>query len=160
MNFKRVSLLLSIVLAPWTLQALESDQYAAIEVEADAIDADKTGESILSGAVRIRQGSLVIDADSATIYQTQDNQMSRIYLQGGPVVLVQTLDDEGEIRVEAASVDYRIAKQLLVLQGSVSIQQSRGDIRGDRIEYNLKTSKIKAVGELEQVKLTIQPKTT
>ena len=69
-----------------------------------------TNTTVLTGNVRIVQGSLVVKAARADI--TQDKgEVSRALLTGAPATLKQTMTGGGELNASASTIDYKLAEE-------------------------------------------------
>ena len=128
----------------------ESDQNSCILSDA--------GQCVMTGNVRITQGSLDITAAKAVIYRA-NGDISRAVLTGGPAVLKQQMDDGTPMTAHAANVDYNLQNEVVVFTGNVELQQPRGTMNGQRVVYNLKTGAIDSGGSGSgRVKMRIMPK--
>ena len=117
-----------------------------------------SGTCVLTGDVRITQGTLDISAAKATIYRG-GGDISRAVLSGAPVVLKQTMDDGTPMTARATGVDYNLQTEVVVFTGDVSLQQPRGSMSGARVVYNLKTGSVESGGQGSgRVRMTILPK--
>jgi lipopolysaccharide export system protein LptA len=111
------------------------------------------------GNVVITQGSLRIQANSAVIHRVNGDS-NRAVLTGTPVKLTQKLDNGSTFNADAATVDYDLANETVVLTGSVSIDQpGRGTMASQKITYDLKTGRVESGGEGNgRVSLRMLPK--
>ena len=142
--------------------ARTSDRNQPMDVESDRTDADigDNGEAVLSGNVKITQGSLEVGADKATIKRS-DGDISEVVLTGTPATLHQVNDNGETMNAQAAQITYYTAgKDLIVLSGGVVIEQPRGTLRGETIKYDLKTGRLDGGGDGSRVHMRIMPKTT
>jgi len=155
------SLILLATLLPVDAIAKSTDRNQPMDVESDRTDADisDNGEAILSGNVKITQGSLEVAADKATIKRA-DGDISEVVLTGAPATLHQVNDNGETMNAQAAQITYYTAgKDLIVLSGAVVIEQPRGTLRGETIKYDLKTGRLDGGGDGSRVKMRIMPKT-
>jgi lipopolysaccharide export system protein LptA len=119
---------------------------------------DDSAPTVLSGGVKINQGSLDIDSSTATI-STRNGDPSRAVLSGSPVVLKQQMDDGTPMTARASKVDYDLNTEIVVFTGNVKIEQPRGNMSGERIVYNMKTGRVESGGAGNgRVKMRINPK--
>ena len=117
------------------------------------------GECVLTGNVKIIQGSLNIDAAKATIFRASGD-ISRALLSGSPVTLNQQMDDGTQMTAHASNVDYNLKTDIVVFTGNVQLDQPRGSMSGQHVVYNLKTGSIDSGGEAgSRVKMHILPRT-
>ena len=114
--------------------------------------------NVLSGDVRINQGSLDIRAARAEI-TLRNGDPVRALLTGTPVTLKQQMDDGTPMSAHAGTVDYNLNTDIVVFTGDVEIQQPRGSMNGQRVVYNLKTGNVESGGEGNgRVKMRILPR--
>ncbi len=140
--------------------ARSSDRNQPMDIDAGqqkgSLD-DRT-PTVLSGGVTIIQGSLTVVSDQATI-TTAGGDISRVVFSGRPAKLKQLLDDGSPMSASANGIDYNTRTETVVFTGSVSIQQPRGTLSGQRVVYNMKTGDVTSGGPGNgRVKMRIQPK--
>jgi lipopolysaccharide export system protein LptA len=149
MNQARNSLVLATLalLACAPALALKSDREKQVKVDATTMVANvNQGNATLSGKVVIEQGTMVVRAAKAVITRNDKQELSRAVLTGDPATLSEDLDDGGRLDASAAQIDYDLANNLVVLSGNAVLAQPRGEMRGERITYNLKDGRIDAGG--------------
>ena len=148
-------LLISLLGQP--LWALPSDRAQAIHIESNrATRNDKTGITIYTGAVKIRQGTLNISADKVTVY-TQGSIVSKIVCVGKPATYQQQAKSEDDVMTARANtIEYQLAKEIMLLTGDASVKQSGTEIKGPVINYDLKHEKMQAGGD-GRVQMVIPP---
>jgi len=165
-NLLRLAALLP--LAVLTLGALPpaalaktTDRNAPMDVEADRTDAtiSDSGDAILTGNVKITQGTLDVQADRAVIHRA-GGDISEVTLTGNPATLKQVNDNGEAMNARAAQIVYTLSSDLVVLTGSVVVEQPRGTLRGETIKYDLKTGHLDGGGDGKRVQMRIMPKTT
>jgi lipopolysaccharide export system protein LptA len=131
------------VLAP--VQAKRTDRDQPMDVQASHFDGFRKPNSTttLKGNVVITQGSLKATGDLAKVHFDANAEIDSVVLTGSPAHLRQ-MDDNGNLmQGDAATIDYKVAKDYAVLQGHASItQQGRGEAHGDRLTYNTQTSEM------------------
>ena len=141
--------------------ARTSDRSQPMDVEAGSSDCSvsDTGQCVLTGDVRITQGTLVIRAGQAVVHRSNGN-IQRVVLTGGPAQMSQELDDGSKINARAGNVDYDLSTDTVVFTGDAHIDQpGRGNISGGRIAYNMKSGQVQGTGEGKgRVKMQFQPK--
>ena len=154
------SLILLATLLPVDAIAKSTDRNQPMDVESDRTDADlgDDGEAVLSGNVKITQGSLEVAADKATIKRA-DGDISEVVLTGAPATLHQVNDNGETMNAHASTITYTLSSELIVLSGAVVIEQPRGTLRGETIKYDLKTGRLDGGGDGSRVKMRIMPKT-
>lgn len=154
------STVLLAALLPFALQAKTTDRNAPMDIEADRTDAmlGDDSESVLTGNVRITQGTLDVGADRAVIHR-RAGDISQVVLTGGPATLKQVADNGEPMNAQARQIVYALTSETVVLTGGVVIEQPRGTLRGETIKYDLKTGRLDGGGDGSRVKMRIMPKT-
>jgi len=121
--------------------------------------------TVLSGNVRMEQGSLKANGDQARVYDLSqpgsDTTVRRLVLTGVPAHLEQRLDDGGRMSAQAATIDYNDGTGIAELTGNVVvIQQGQSEFRGPRMIYNTNTGAMEggAEGGSEQIQLIFKPR--
>jgi lipopolysaccharide export system protein LptA len=126
--------------APLLAQALANHSTnAPVDVEADRIEVqDRADRAIFSGNVRVRQGSLNLDAARLTV----------AYSTGGSGVDIQRLDAAGGVTVRSPSETargqfavYDLNRRLITMIGGVTLEQGDNTVRGGRLVINLDTGR-------------------
>ncbi|MDR7097988.1 lipopolysaccharide export system protein LptA [Lysobacter niabensis] len=148
------------LLTPGGAWAKSSDRNQAMDIEAGASAGglDDRQPTVLSQGVNITQGSLKIQADTATV-TTRGGDPVRAVLTGGPVKLSQQLDDGTPMNATAGRVDYDLVSDVVVFTDKVNIQQPRGSLSGPRVVYNMKTGMVNSSSDSTgRVRMTIQPR--
>lgn len=139
--------------------AKSSDRDQPMDIDANHVDGllDDNSVSVFQGNVRIRQGSLEVDADRAEVHR-KAGDIDRIVLTGGPVRLRQVSDQGEPMDASARQVVYTLASDVMVLTGDVDIRQPRGNLRGEMVKYDLGTGRLDGGGDGKRVSLRILPK--
>ena len=153
-------LLLTLCLtAPAGAQVFISERDQPMDVDADTLDGEMTENSVsrLIGNVVIRQGGLDVRADLAVI-TTRNGEIDRVELEGKPVVMSLVDRNSETTKGRANRVEYLLADELVVFTEDVYIEQPRGNVRGERIVYNLATGRIDGGGDGSRIQLRIKPK--
>ena len=147
------------VLSP-AAQAKTTDRNAPMDVEADRTDAtiSDSGDAILTGNVKITQGTLDVQADRAVIHRA-GGDISEVTLTGNPATLNQVNDNGEAMNARAAQIVYTLSSDLVVLTGGVVVEQPRGTLRGETIKYDLKTGHLDGGGDGKRVQMRIMPRT-
>ncbi|AXK71393.1 lipopolysaccharide transport periplasmic protein LptA [Lysobacter sp. TY2-98] len=141
--------------------ARSSDRRQAIDIEGGSAvySTDDSRPTVLSGGVTITQGTLRITSSTAEITMV-NGEAVRAVLRGGPVKMSQQLDDGTPMSSTSAAADYDMKADVVVLSGNVTVQQTRGTLTGDRVNYNMKTGQVAsgAAAGGGRVKMHILPK--
>lgn len=156
-----LSLVALLALAAPAAQALKSDADQPLEVAANHFATNQNKHlTILTGAVKLTRGTMKGESDKGTVYQNNDDEISRVVLEGKPARLQQQLDGGGLMRATAANIDYDTDKSTAVLTGNaVVIQEGRGEFRGERIVYNTESGELTGEGDSGGgITMKMQPK--
>lgn len=149
----------ALLLLPISAFALSSDREQEMRIKADDTKATLTadGTANLSGNVQIAQGSLLIQSDSADIFR-KAGQANRALLKGAPATVEQELDSGGKMKARATQIDYDIASNVLVLTGGVVITQPEGELRGERVRYDIDSGKVEGGQTGSRIEMVIPGK--
>lgn len=139
--------------------AKTSDRNQAMDIASDTSNC-QLGDNMsctLSGNIVITQGTLKINASQGQMMQA-GGRPSRAKLSGG-VTMSQTLDDGTPVSTKSAGVDYDFSTEIIILTGGVVITQPRGNLRGERVVYNMRNGQVQSGGQGNgRVHMTLQPK--
>ncbi len=143
-----LSLVALLALAAPAAQALKSDADQPLEVAANHFATNQNKHlTTLTGAVKLTRGTMKGESDKGTVYQNDDDEISRVVLEGKPARMQQQLDSGGLMRATAANIDYDTDKSTAILTGNaVVIQEGRGEFRGERIVYNTESGELTGEG--------------
>ena len=151
----------ALVAASGVAYARSSDRKQPMDIQADSTtyNANNDGTpTVLTGNVVITQGTLKINSVRADVYRGSGD-ITRTVLTGAPVRMSQQMDDGTPINVVASRVDYDMKTEIVTLTGNVVVTQPRGDLRGERVIYNMRTGQVQSGGQGNgRVRMTIQPK--
>jgi lipopolysaccharide export system protein LptA len=145
--------------------ALPDDKQQEIKISSENASIDqKQGFIIYSGAVKLTQGTLEINADKLTLYRNSDSQhVETVIAEGSPARYQQQPDvDKKIIHAEASNITYIVSKDRLTLTKNAYVEQNGATTRGGRIEYNMTSGTVNASGagnESGRVEFTIPPQT-
>lgn len=143
-------------------QALPSDRSEPISLEADEAERDDVkGTTRYSGNVVMQQGSMKINADQIVIYSEKD-KVTKIAATGKPARYEQKPTAETAVVVaQANTLEYSLLDESLHLVEKAFLEQEGTSLSGNRIDYDVKKSVVKAGGETkthERVRMIINPK--
>ena len=144
--------LLPVALFAWTAahaHGLPGDQAEELVIQADeAVYDTKTGVNVLSGHVRIDQGSLRVEASRVTTTTNADGGLSRIVAEGAPerpATLRQRINPgEPLVTARAARVDYAVAEGHMELRGNAFLKQGDREVGGDVVSWDMKEGRVSA----------------
>lgn len=142
-------------------QATQADRDQPVNVNANSFSGSQdSGKTTFTGNVKIDQGTLHADGNSAVGYFDQNNQVQRVVLTGTPSHLQQKLDDGSMVHGAANTIDYTVSQNTVVLTGDATVvQEGKGSFHGAKLTYNTDSGQISGEsGASGQVHLTLQPK--
>ena len=140
--------------------ARSSDRNKEMLIDAGATSGtlDDRQPTVLSGGVTIRQGTLDVRSNTATV-TTRNGDPVRAVLKGSPVRLTQEMDDGTRMTATGTNVEYNLVTEVVVFTGNVNIEQPRGSLRGERVVYNMKTGQVNSGGPGQgRVQMRIAPR--
>ncbi|MDY0022517.1 lipopolysaccharide transport periplasmic protein LptA [Arenimonas caeni] len=152
-------LILALALAATPALGKSSDRNQPMDISADRTDAMLGDDSVstLEGNVRIRQGTLEVDAARAEVIRAA-GEINRIVLTGAPAVLRQVSDAGEPMEATAGRIVYMLGDETMMLTGNVVITQPRGTLRGETIKYDINTGRLDGGGDGARVQMRILPK--
>ncbi|MGO1073004.1 lipopolysaccharide transport periplasmic protein LptA [Lysobacter sp. CA199] len=153
--------LAALLLAPaMSAQARSSDRNQPMDVDSDQSNCqvgNDSGPCVLTGNVKIVQGTLVINSSKADIKRS-GGDISSVVLTGSQVTLKQELDDGKPFNGRANKVDYDMSKDTVILTGNAFVDNAGDTIASERIVYNMKTGQVESGGTGGRVSMRLQPK--
>lgn len=158
-NYFGVAIMLAALLVGDTTFALTADREQAITVDSDVAESDESkGITTYAGNVVMQQGSMRINADKVIIHNNK-NKVTQIIAIGQPARYQQKPSEkDGMVIAKAHRLEYNIAQGTLHLINQASLQQEGTSLSGNRIDYDVKKSVVKAGGDAsqnERVKMVI-----
>ncbi|KFL37034.1 lipopolysaccharide transport periplasmic protein LptA [Arenimonas donghaensis] len=152
-------LILATLLATAPVLARSGDRNQPMDISADRTDALLGDDSVstLEGNVRIRQGSLEVDAARAEVHRA-GGDINRIVLTGSPANLRQVSDAGEPMEATANRIVYLLADESMMLTGNVVVSQPRGTLRGETIKYDINSGRLDGGGDGARVSMRILPK--
>lgn len=122
--------------------------------------------TLLTGNVRMEQGSLKANGDEAHIYDVSkpgdDSSARRLVLTGKPARLEQLMDNNGgKMTARAATIDYNTGSGIAELTGDVVVvQEGRSEFRGPKMTYNTNTGAMEGGSQApgSEINMIFQPK--
>jgi lipopolysaccharide export system protein LptA len=143
--------------------ALPSDKQQEIKISAENASIDqKQGVITYSGAVKLTQGTLEINAEKLTLFRSNETQsVETVIAEGSPARYQQQPEvDKTVIHAEASNITYIVSKDRLTLTKNAYVEQNGATTRGGRIEYNMTDGTVNASGaghESGRVEFVIPP---
>lgn len=133
--------------------ALQDDRDQAIEFRADeAVHDEVNGTLTYTGSVFMKQGSMNIRADKIIVYGNQE-AVTKIEALGRPVSLAQTPRPNADpIEAKAEQLIYDISDDVIRLNGRAKLSQEGSSLTGERIDYDVRRSIIRASGNKDRAR--------
>ena len=163
MSPRAASVLLTIaalLLTAGTADARRSDRNQPMDIDAghQAGALDDSAPIVLSQGVVITQGTLNINAERAEI-TTRGGDPRRVVLTGSPATMDQEMDSGESMTARANRIDYNIVDDSMVLTGNAHVEQPQGNMRSQRIVYNMQTDQVEAGGgDAGRVQMRLEPR--
>ena len=141
----------ALALAAAAAFALPEDQEQPIRIQADRSESDaRSGVAVLTGDVRVEQGTLRIEAERVTVTD-RDGRLARVVAEGSadePATFRQRLEaGEPIARARAARIDYQVAEQRIELEGGALLTQGEREFAGEVIVYDIAQGRVDARAE-------------
>ncbi len=155
--------LLALLLAPLSAQALDDDTEQPIRIVAnEAVRDEKTGLTVYQGNVQMIQGSIQIEADRITIYRIE-TEGDKIVAEGSPAHLQQQPEPEAALmHAWGGVIEYYRTEDRIQLRDKAHLEQDGSTVRGDRIDYYINEQLVKAAAsessEQDRVEVIIPPR--
>lgn len=144
------------------LLALESDAQQPIVIDSDTATYDDATElSTYTGNVISVQGSIRVNSDKLVVH-FKEGEAEKLVFTGKPAKFKQTPSEGADdITGEALMGEFYPKRNLLVLINNATVWQGTGAYSSDYIEYDIKTSLVKAgdkTSDSKRVRVVIKPK--
>lgn len=149
-----------LLLTVGAADARRSDRNQPMDIESDHISGamDDSAPTVFSRNVIITQGTLRIESDRAEL-TAPGGDIRRVVLTGSPATMQQEMDSGEPMTARANRIDYNVADETMVLTGDAHVEQPQGNMRSQRIVYNLQTERVQAGGDdAGRVQMRIQPR--
>jgi lipopolysaccharide export system protein LptA len=145
-----------------SLLALESDPDQPINIDSNtATYDDASATSTYTGNVITVQGSIRVNSEKLVVYFV-NGDAEKLVFTGNKAKFKQTPSEGAEdITGEALTGEYYPKQNLLVLIKEATVWHGNGTYSSDRIEYNSKTSIVKAgdkASDAKRVHVLLKPK--
>lgn len=126
-------------------QALESDRDQQIEIESDSAEfRELEGITVYSGNVRMSQGSILLLADTMSIY-TEDGDVSRLVATGNRAYYEQIpAENQEKVVAQGKTIEYVLEDDVINLIQQASLTQDGATLKGNRITYDVRNHLLKA----------------
>ena len=145
-------LLMAGGLFPAQTLALKDDRNQPIEISSDSAERDeKLGVTVYHGNVEIKQGSILIQAETVTIKthvaeKSGQEELEEIITVGKPSRIQQQTEANGGewVVATATTIHYDVKADTITLIESADLKQGGRSITGDRIRYDISAQKVLA----------------
>lgn len=140
--------------------ARDSDRNQNMNIQAAHSEGslEDTGVYTFTGAVVITQGTMEIHSDRADIHRA-GGEIAKAELTGKPATLKQQMNDGSWMNARANRIDYDTRNDVIVLIGDYTVTTPRGTTSGQRLTYDLKSSRVESGGDSGRISMTFVPKT-
>ncbi|OUS32662.1 lipopolysaccharide transport periplasmic protein LptA ['Osedax' symbiont bacterium Rs2_46_30_T18] len=161
-KLKQILQLTLVLLAAYTgsALALPGDRQQPIDVVADnAVMNDKTGITVLTGNVKIVQGTMLMTADRLEIFRDAKGDINKMIGTGKPAYFTQQQQPEQPYsKAWGKHMLYSVAKQTVTITGNARVEQLQDKFTGSTVIYHMDKAIVNAIGGKQRVKMIIQPK--
>ncbi len=142
--------------------ALKSDREQAIYIDSNSASYDdKTGISIYTGKVFVRQGSMELHAHKLVVY-LQNREVKRLVATGDDVRFKQKPGpDQKDVKGRSKKAEYLVEKDLLILTDKAVVWQGEDTYASDLIVYNKTNGTVEAgekSSDSKRVSVVLQPR--
>lgn len=119
--------------------ALSTDKNQPVYIDSDSQQVDlKKAKVVFEGKVKLRQGSIVIDADKLIVYRNlKTGELKEIEAYGNLVQFSQKMDDGKMVNGESKELYYSTEKDELTMIDQAMLSQDGSKIRGKKIRYKI-----------------------
>jgi lipopolysaccharide export system protein LptA len=155
------------LIVPTAGHALESDREQPATITADEVDIDfATGKRIYTGNVKLRQGTIKLDADKLEVY-FKDSMLEKAIAVGKPAMFQQRPDGkEHDVIGKAIFIHLDEIQNVITLTREASLTQGPDSVDAKTIIYDMANDKMKIKGNTTTTKNPVsaapapQPATT
>lgn len=122
---------------------------AALPVEATADNLQVNTEdnsAVFSGNAKVIQGVLDLQADQITVLFEEGARNIRLVKAAGKVRFTN-----GQETAEAQNAQFDVASQIITFIGNVVLRQTQTVLTGNKLTYNITTSRSKMSGDVKTV---------
>ena len=136
----------------------DSDQPVYIDSDSQQLDMQSNQVTFL-GDVKLKQGSININADKVIVTRNKDGSINKIEGYGDVATFSQLTDDGKTLHGEAKELHYEVSNDLLTMIDQAMLAQDDSEIRGNHIRYHISSQKLIADGKQkgDRVSTILQP---
>lgn len=143
--------------------ALPEDTQQEIHILSDKASLDRgKGKIIYIGNVKMKQGTLSIEADHVTLIRNQQG-LQQVIAKGSPAKYEQVLSvNEDKTHAYGDTIIYRTDIEKLTLIDNAGLKKAGNLFTGEKIIYSIKDQQVQADGQSQEksagrIKMVIQP---
>ena len=107
---------------------------------------EKSGISKYTGNVLLSKDSLIIKADTVTLYY-KNKELFKALITGSPADVHHQPDNEGKVHSQANKMEFFVNEDRLILKGNAFVDQGNRHFSGEYIEYDTRQRIITAAGD-------------
>jgi len=144
-------------------QALPEDTQQEIRISSDKASLDREkGLIVYTGNVKMKQGTLSIEADKVTLIRNEQG-LQKVTAKGQPAKYEQVLsENEDKTHAYGNTIIYRTDIEKLTLIENAGLEKSGNLFTGEKIVYSIKDQQVQADGQSQEksggrIKMVIQP---
>ncbi len=122
--------------------SVSSETADAIKLASDSLEGNMQDDNaawVLNGNVQLQHGERTMRADRMTVTR-EESKVVHVLAEGNPVEFRQ--NEPNSLTAVSSSMRYNVEEQTLVLTGSVELLQSGNQVRGERVQYDLKRGEL------------------
>ena len=147
---------LALLIACSPAFALKTDRQQPLDVDADRSDGTLgDGTATMQGNILIRQGTLLIRADTANV-EKAEGKVNLIELIGNPVHLQQEIEEQGLVTAEAGKMEYEVATGIVTLTGAADVVHPQYHISGEVLVYDMNLQHFQGSGDEQDGRIRIR----
>ncbi|GMR16530.1 MAG: hypothetical protein BMS9Abin31_0871 [Gammaproteobacteria bacterium] len=150
----KIFYLLSLLVLTLTISPVHAANQKGQKLKQQTIDIkaqyllldEKKGVSKYKGNVQFTKGTLVIKADSVTLY-FKNEKLTKALIKGRPADVQHQPVNEAKVHSQANSMEFFVTEDRLVLKGQAFVDQGERHFSGENIEYDTRQQTITAAGK-------------
>lgn len=147
MFYRRINFLLSFLfLAIITSSSSYAAKQQILDIKANYLLLnEKKGISKYKGNVLLSKQSLIIKADTVTLYY-KNKKLTKALITGSPADVQHQPDNEEKVHSQAKKMEFFVNEDRLILKGNAFVDQGNQHFSGEYIEYDTHQRIITAAG--------------
>lgn len=146
MFYLQNKLLLSLMLIAASINPSFAATQQILDIKAQHLMLnEKSGISKYKGNVLLSKDSLIIKADTVTLYY-KNKELFKALITGSPADVHHQPDNEEKVHSQANKMEFFVNEDRLVLKGNAFVDQGNRHFSGEYIEYDTRQRIITAAG--------------